>query len=325
MTFLVRRAFESLVLFWLVVSLTFLLVHLVPGDPATLLVAPNANAEDIAALRKSLGLDANIAAQYVRWTARVLRGDLGLSFSLAEPVTTIVARSLPVSVALGLLSLALSFVAGVLIGFWQAKRAGSWPERIVSVIGLTAYAAPSFWVALGLVALFTYGASHFGWPAAFRLPAMGLRVAGTDTGGWAGLSDLARHAILPLSVLSLVGAAGIARYARAFALEQFSHDWVRTARAKGLSEGAVLYRHILANAAAPLIVLLALSLPGVVAGSVFVESIFAWPGMGRALLGAVGARDYPLVMGITLIYAAVVIGANWCADVAVTWVDPRRR
>ena len=131
--------------------------------------------------------------------------------------------------------------------------------------------------------------------------------------------------MLPVTVLSVIGAAGLARYARSAALDLLTSDWVRTARAKGLGLRSVMARHVLANARPPLIVLLALSIPGTVAGSVFVESVFAWPGMGRAMLGAIAARDYPVVMGATLVYAALVIVANWLADVAVVWADPRRR
>lgn len=320
-----RRGAESLVLFWLVISLTFILTRLAPGDPAALLVPPTASPDDVARLRQSLGLDASIATQYARWTTRVLRGDLGLSFSTQEAVVDVIRRALPVTLGLGATSLALTFLIGVPVGLWQASRAGRRGDRIATMVGITLFAAPSFWVALALVALFTYGASRMGWPPWLRLPAMGLETPGSDLHGWRRLSDLARHAILPVTVLALIGAAGLARYARAAALELIGSDWVRTARAKGLGRRAVMGRHVLANARPPLIVLLALSLPGLVAGSVFVESVFAWPGMGRAMLAGIAARDYPVVMGATLVYAALVIASNWLADLAVVWADPRRR
>jgi peptide/nickel transport system permease protein len=320
-----RRGAESLLLFWLVVSLTFLLTHLAPGDPTDLLIPPTALPEDVARLRQAMGLDATLGEQYARWTRRVLTGDLGLSFATQEPVTDVIRRALPITLALGVTSLVLTFVIGVAVGLWQASHAGRPGDRVATMVGVTIFAAPSFWLALALVALFTYGASRLGWPQWLRLPAMGIETPGSELHGWRRLADLARHAILPVTVLAAIGAAGIARYARAAALELLAADWVRTARAKGLSPREVMGRHVLANARPPLIVLLALSLPGTVAGSVFVESVFAWPGMGRAMLGGIAARDYPVVMGATLVYAALVIVSNWLADVALTRADPRRR
>jgi peptide/nickel transport system permease protein len=187
------------------------------------------------------------------------------------------------------------------------------------------FAAPSYWISLALVSLFTYGAARWGWPAWMRLPAMGLESPGGTHDGWARAADLLRHAILPVTVLTAIGAAGIARYARAAAIDLMQSDWVRTARAKGLRSRVVLRRHVLANARTPLIVLFALSLPGTIAGSVFVESVFALPGMGRVMLSSIAARDYPVVMAATLVYAAMVILANWMSDLALEWSDPRRR
>lgn len=325
MTPLLRRALESLLLFWFVITLTFCLMHLAPGDATDLLVAPGATAEDVARLRGSLGLDASLPEQYVRWTTRLLAGDLGISFATGEAVSAVLARSLPVTLWLGGLSLLLTFVVGTVVGLWQARLAGRTMDRIATAVEIALFAAPSFWLALALVAVFTYVASRAGWPAWLRLPAMGVETPGSTLRGWARLADLVRHAVLPVGVLALIGAAGLARYARAAALELLASDWVRTARAKGRSPGGVMFSHVLANARPPLIVLLALSLPGVVAGSVFVESVFAWPGMGRAMLGSIASRDYPVLMGATLVYAALVIAANWLADVAVAWSDPRRR
>jgi peptide/nickel transport system permease protein len=193
------------------------------------------------------------------------------------------------------------------------------------VITTALYAAPSYWLALALVALFTYGAARWGFPQALRLPAFGMRDPAGDASGLAALADLARHAILPVAVLTAVGASGIARYARASVSDVLGADFVRTARAKGLGARGVYGRHVLANALTPLIVLFALALPGVVAGSVFVESVFAWPGMGRVMLGAIAARDYPLVMGAAAVYATLVVGANLAADLILPLVDPRRR
>jgi peptide/nickel transport system permease protein len=289
-----------------------------------MLVPPTATPADAARLRAELALDAPVAVQYAKWMGGLLRGDLGESFAQRRPVAQILREALPVSLGLGIASLVLTFVVGVAIGTLQATRRGEKLDAILTVATTAVYAAPSYWLALSLIAVFTYGATVWGLPPSLRLPAFGLRdPAGTET-GLAAVADLLRHAVLPVTVLAGVGAAGIARYARTTVADLAGAEWVRTARAKGLASGSVYGRHVLANALPPLVVLLALSLPGVVAGSVFVESVFAWPGMGRVMVVAISSRDYPVVMGATVLYAALVILANLAADLALPLIDPRR-
>lgn len=325
MTSLLRRAGTALGLIWLVLTLTFALLHAAPGDAADFLVPPDASAEVASALRAELGLDQPVPVQYGRWMASLLRGDLGVSLQRNEPVSRVLAQAIPVSLWLGALSLTLTFVVGIAVGAVQAMHRDRWTDRLLTGLTTTVYAAPSYWLALTAIAVFTYGLSRAGAPDWIRLPAFGLTSPALETGGLVAFTDLLRHSILPVAVLSAVGAAGIARYARTSFLDLARQDWVRTARAKGLPPRAVLGRHLLANALPPLVVLLMLSLPGVVAGSVFIESIFAWPGMGRTMLGAIAARDYPLVMGATTAYAVVVVVANAASDWILDLVDPRRR
>lgn len=320
-----RRIAGALVLVWLVVSLTFLLVHAAPGDPAALLVSPNASAADIARLRARLGLDRPLAIQYARWAAALLRGDLGESFAQQRPVATVLAEALPISLGLGGASLALTFLVGVPIGLVQGVRRGRALDRLLTVLTTIVYAAPSFWLALALIAVFTYGAATWGLPSSVRLPAFGIHTPGAELHGWEALRDVVRHAVLPVTILAAVGAAGIARYARTSVADVLGQDFVRTARAKGLAPRRVYFRHVLANVLPPLVVLFALALPGIVAGSVFVEWVFAWPGLGRAMLNAILARDYPVVLGATILYATIVVLANLAADLALPLVDPRRR
>jgi peptide/nickel transport system permease protein len=322
---LVRRLIGSLALIWLVLTLTFLLVRAAPGDPATLLIPSAATAADATRLRTELGLDRPMAVQYARWSESLLRGDLGESFALKRPVRDVIADSLPISAALGAASLALTFLIGVPIGMIQARRRGSLIDRSLTFFTVALYAAPSFWLSLALVGVFTYGAASWGFPPWMRMPAFGIQTPGAMLHGWAKVADVVRHAVLPVMILALIGAAGIARYARSSIADVLSQDFVRTARAKGASPRRVHYRHVLATILPILIVLFALALPGVVAGSVFVESVFSWPGMGRAMLSAINSRDYPVVMGTTAVYAAVVVLANFAADVALPLVDPRRR
>lgn len=320
-----RRLRDALVLLWLVVSLTFVLVRLAPGDPATMLVPPNASRAQAAQLRQEFGLDAPVAVQYARWLGDVLTGNLGVSFATREPVTRVLARSAPISLELGLASLALTFVLGVPIGMVQGARRGRGSDRALTLLTTAVFAMPSFWIALALVAVFTYGAAMMGFPAWLRLPAFGVHTPGADLSGWEELRDVAWHAILPVGILAAIGAAGIARYTRSSVADVLGQDFVRTARAKGATTARVYGRHVLATVLPALVVLLALALPGLVAGSVFVEAVFAWPGMGRAMLDAIAARDYPVVMAIAMVYAAAVIAANLAADVALPLLDPRRR
>ncbi|MBX6331105.1 MAG: ABC transporter permease [Gemmatimonadaceae bacterium] len=325
MRLLVRRVLDAAVLLWLVLTLTFLLLRAAPGDPAALLVPPSATAADVARARAELGLDRPLIVQYARWAGGILKGNLGESFAERRPVTALLADALPVSLGLGLASLALTFLIGIAVGTYQAARRGTTADTALTTVSTALYAAPSYWLALALVAVFTYGAARWGVPEALRLPAFGLHDPAREATGLAGVGDLVRHAVLPVLTLTVVGAAGVARYARTVVVDVLGMGFVRTARAKGVATHAVYARHVLANALPPLVVLFALTLPGVLAGSVFVETVFAWPGLGRLMVSAIRARDYPVVMGATTLYAALVILANLAGDLALPWLDPRRR
>ncbi|MEP7345748.1 MAG: ABC transporter permease, partial [Gemmatimonadaceae bacterium] len=229
MQFLVRRAFDALVLFWLVVTLTFVLVRAAPGDAADLLVPPSASAADVAQARAEFGLDAPFATQYVRWIGHVFSGDLGESFALREPVSEVLSRALPVSLWLGTLSLALTFLLGVAVALWQVRHYGSRADGAVTAATIAIYAAPSYWVSLTLVAVFTYGAARLGFPHWARFPAFGLSDPARIEFSFAAVIDLLWHSVLPVAVLASVGAAGIARYGRSRLLELHREDWVRTA------------------------------------------------------------------------------------------------
>lgn len=319
------RVFDALLLCWIVTTLTFALIHLAPGDPATLLIAPTASIEELARERARLGLDAPVIVQYGRWISALLRGNLGTSIALSRPVAEVIAEALPVSLLLGVTSLALSVVFGLALGALQALRVGRKTDTLLTIAATTVYAAPSFWLALALVALATSGASRVGAPSWLRLPAFGLRDPAGLTTGIDAWRDLARHAVLPLLVLSLPGVAGVSRYARQALKDAAAAPHVHAAMARGLPSWRIATRYVLRNAWSPLIVLVGLMLPGVIAGSVFVEQIFAWPGLGRAMMSAIAARDYPVVLGLTLMYAAVVVTANLIADLLVARLDPRRR
>jgi peptide/nickel transport system permease protein len=320
-----RALMRAALLFWCVLSLTFVLLRLAPGDAALFLVPEGASAVEVARLRATLGLDSSIPVQYARWLGESLHGRLGTSFVDRRAVSAVITDALPVSLGLGGASLLLSFVVGTLIGLLQAARHGSRTDISLTIVSVLLVASPAYWLGLGAIACFTYLASSWSFPMAMRLPAIGMATPGIELHGIAYLGDLARHAILPLSLLASIGAGGVARYVRTGALDTMRADWMRSARAKGATEARVFGRHLLANMRAPLLTLLALALPGTVAGSVFVETIFGWPGMGRLMVTSIIARDYPVVLGCAATFAAVVIVANLAAEALLPLADPRVR
>ena len=324
MRHLLLRFLDALFLIWIVTSLTFVLIHLAPGDPASLLTNPSATAAEIARQRSGFGLDSPLPVQYARWLGGVLEGDLGNSLAQSRSVVSVIAEALPVSLYLGGVSLFGSFVIGTLLGGVQALRAGSRADTAITVFSTTLYAAPSFWLALAAVAIATTGASAIGAPPWARLPAFGMFEPAALATGFDAWRDFARHSVLPLLVLTIPGAAGVARYARSSLIEANGHPHVQAAQARGLSDTRVSSRYVLRNALTPLVVLLGLTLPGLIAGSVFIEQIFAWPGLGRLMLASIASRDYPVVLGLTLVYASAVIVANLLADMIVARLDPRR-
>ncbi|MEO8334594.1 MAG: ABC transporter permease [bacterium] len=322
---LLHALVRAALLFWCVLSLTFALLRLAPGDPATFLLPPGASADDATRMRSELGLDQSIAVQYARWVRESLAGQLGDSFVDKRPVRAVIADALPISIALGGTSLLLSFAIGTLLGLIQAARRGSRLDLAVTMASVLLVASPAYWLGLGAIACFTYLASSWSLPMFVRLPAIGMTTPGAELGGLAHVADLLRHSILPVTLLAAIGAGGVARYVRTGALDAMGADWMRTARAKGAGERRVYGHHLLANLRAPLLTLFALALPGTVAGSVFVETIFAWPGMGRLMVTSIVARDYPVVMGCAAAFAAMVIAANLLAELLLPWADPRVR
>jgi peptide/nickel transport system permease protein len=322
---LVRALARAILLFWCVLSLTFVLLRLAPGDPATFLLPPGASASDALRMRSELGLDRSIAVQYVRWMRESLGGQLGDSFVDRRPVRAVIGDALPVSLGLGGASLLLSFTIGIGLGLVQAAKRGSRIDLVLTTTSVLLVASPAYWLGLGAIACFTYLASSWSLPLFMRLPAIGMTTPGAELHGMTHLADLLRHSILPVTLLAAIGAGGVARYVRTGALDAMGADWMRTARAKGASERQVYGHHLLANLRAPLLTLFALALPGTVAGSVFVETIFSWPGMGRLMVTSIVARDYPVVMGCAAAFAALVIAANLLAEALLPWADPRVR
>ncbi|HEX9611832.1 MAG TPA: ABC transporter permease [Gemmatimonadales bacterium] len=301
-----------------VVTLTFFVLRLAPGEPVERLLGPTATPAQLAAQRRALGLDQPLPAQYRAWLARSVRGDWGESIATGRPVADMLARAWPSTVGLVGLSLVLSYAFGIAVGMLQASRSGTRVDTALSVGTVTLFAIPGYWLGLMLVMAFSYGLR--------MLPAFGA--AGLDAdylSGWARLADRLQHLALPLATLVLIGVGGTARFVRGAMLDVLTQPFVVAARGRGLPDVLVLRRHVLRNALIPVVTLLGLSLPVLFTGVVFVEAVFAWPGVGGVLVQAVQARDYPVVMAATTVSALLVVAGNLLADVLVAAVDPRLR
>jgi peptide/nickel transport system permease protein len=304
------RRLPSLVLTLFLISLvTFVVVQVVPGDPAQLILGPEAPPEALANLRAELGLDRSPLLQYLSWLGGVLRGDLGVSLRHGRPVATLIAERLPVTLSLATLSLTLAVLLAVPLGVLAAVRQHSPLDYGVLVFAQAGLALPSFWTGILLILLF---ALSLRW-----LPSGGYVPWGENP------PAALRSLTMPVLALGLPVAGVLARLVRASMLEELASDHVRTARAKGLSEAQVIVRHVLRNALIPTVTLLGLQLGFLLGGSIVVEQVFALPGLGRLVLFAINNRDLPLIQGLVLFIATLVVVINFLVDMAYTLLDPR--
>jgi peptide/nickel transport system permease protein len=314
---LLRRALQSLVTLIVALVILFLLMHILPGDPLSRLGEGRPlTPEQIQALRDRYDLDRPLLEQLLSFIGGLVRGDLGVSIEYARPVTRLLVERLPPTLLLGGTALLLNFTVGLWLGVRQAVRKDSAEDRWLTTLSLAGYATPSFW--LGLVLAWLVGVK---WQL---LPPAGMRNPVLEGGALAGAVDIARHLVLPAITLSVVSIAGTMRYQRTAMLEALRLPYILTARAKGLTERQVVW-HGWRNALFPVLTLFGLWLPILVSGSVFVEMVFAWPGLGSLAATAVGNRDYPLLMGAGILVAAIVVLAGFLTDVAYALLDPRVR
>jgi peptide/nickel transport system permease protein len=282
-------------------TLVFLLIHLVPGDPVDVMLGENAQPADREALRRTLGLDRPLAAQYAAFLAGLATGDLGRSLVHGTPVADLLAARFPATAELTMAALVVAVALALPLGLAAAARAGTWLDRGSVGFALLGVSVPSFWLGPMLIIVF---AVH--WRV--------LPVSGRGT--WA-------HLVLPAVTLGFGMAAILTRMTRASVLECLGEDYVRTARAKGVGRAEILWRHALRNALGPVVTILGLQFGALLAGTVITETIFAWPGLGRLLIDAINQRDYPVVQGCILVIAASFVAANALADVVNAWLDPR--
>lgn len=316
--FILKRTLQAIPILLGASTLIFILMHAAPGDPTSMYLRPDIDPAVVEQMRKNLGLDQPVHVQYVRWLSSFAQGDFGYSFSQKRPILDIIKDTLPNTLLLSGIALVIIFAIGVVIGTIQAVRQYSWVDNVATVIAFFFYSMPSFWFGLMLILLLAY---KFQWLPASQMTSVNYEfLAGGEQ--WV---DRLKHLIMPGIALGIGGAASVARYMRSGMLEQIRQDYVRTARAKGLSERVVIFKHAMRNALIPIITLLGLYLPFLVGGAVLIETIFAWPGIGRLIVTAIFQRDYPVVLATAFVSSIMVVLGSLLADILYSVVDPRVR
>ena len=303
LSFSVSRVLQSLVVLLIASLLTFSLIFLLPADPARLVAGPSASVQTVNSIRRELGLDRPFAAQYALYLGHLLRGDLGRSYKQQSSVRELIASRIWPTFQLMLGAIFLELLLGLPLGIWAALRRGKWPDRLVMGFAFLGASAPQFWLGLSLVYLLAYGLNLF------------------PLGGYGGLS----HLFLPALTLGLGGAGWYARVIRSSLLDVLARDYVRTARAKGLSGSRVVVRHALRNAIAPIVSMIGLDIGVFMGGVVVVESVFGWPGLGRLVWDAIRVVDIPVIVGVVIFSALIITLANLLADLVQLVIDPRIR
>lgn len=317
--FIISRLIKAVFILLCIAVLNFLLIHAAPGDPAAVMAgeAGDADAEFIAQLRARFGLDQPLHIQLGRYLAAILQLDLGYSYRQSVPVADLILQRLPATLLLSLTAFVISLVLGVAAGVIASSNQGKWLDSIVSTVALIFYAAPLFWLALMAVLLFSVELS---W-----LPGFGYETVGSGYTGLRRIIDILWHLILPATTLGLFFMAVYARMTRSSMLEVSRLDFVKTARAKGLRPAVIQRRHVLRNALLPVVTLAGLQAGQLVGGAVLIETVFAWPGIGRLMFEALQQRDYNLLLGVFIVSAAVVLLFNLVTDILYRVVDPRIR
>ena len=329
--YLLGRIIATIPVIVLISLLVFLLIHAAPGDPADLLLSEEASPEDIADARRRWGLDQPIYIQYLHFLGNIASGDLGISFRYADPVLSLIGERLPATIELAIASLIIAIIFGIPLGIWAGAKPNSWADNLGSVFGFFGISMPSFWLGIMLILVIS---GYFNWlPSSGRSTygvAQGFEtgfyishslLTGNTTAAWDGL----KYIIMPAIALGTGMMGLIMRVTRSSVLEIMSEDYVRTARAKGLGENSVLWRHVLRNALVPIITVVGLELGTLLSGSIIVETVFAWPGSGSLLISAIQSRDYPLITGTVLTYTIAFVAVNFAIDVLYAWIDPRIR
>lgn len=306
-----KRLLQVIPTLFFVLLITFLLLKLIPGDPAMVILGPEARAEDIARFRQQLGLDKPIFVQFLLYLKRVLTGDLGKSLIYKQDVLSLILERFPTTLVLSVSALFIAVLVGIPAGILSAVKHNSFTDLLVTVLALIGISIPIFWFGMVLIIVFSL---KLGW-----LPAVGL--GSLDKGIW----DVVKHLILPSFALGILSMGTITRFTRSSMLEVLRQDYVRTAYAKGLRKRLIIYRHALRNALVPIITVIGLQLGNLLAGAVLTETVFALPGLGKLMVDAIMRRDFMLVQGEVLFVAVTYIFINLLVDVIYAIVNPRIR
>jgi peptide/nickel transport system permease protein len=318
--YIAKRLLLSVPLVLGIVTATFFMSHLAPGDPMDMYLEPQrqrqVDLEVIELLRKKYGLDQPIHVQYVTWLKNVAQGDFGESFRHRRPVKDMLVEAVPYTLQLTVLAIILDALIGITIGIISAVKQYSQLDKTVTIGSLIIYAIPSFWLALMLIMVFSV---NLGWFPTSQTRSMNYE----DLTAIGKMLDRAWHLVLPVFVMGIAGAAGTARYMRNKLLEVLNEEYIMAARARGFREKTVIVKHALRNAMIPIVTIYGMSLPFLLGGATIIETIFAWPGMGRLTVGAVGGRDYPIIMATVMIAAVLTVLGNLLADITYAAVDPR--
>jgi peptide/nickel transport system permease protein len=317
LAFLARRAFKAILVVLFVIAINFVLIRAAPGDPAMIL-AGEAGAVDagfVERVRQDYGLDKPMPVQLLTYMKQLLSLELGSSYRENRLVKDIVLEKLPATLLLTLSALVFSVAVGVALGAVAARRAGTWTDTLITAGSLVFFAMPLFWIGLLAIVVFSM---KLGW-----LPPYGMSTVGADLTGWDAWLDTAKHLVMPAVTLGLFYVAIYTRVTRASAVEVMDQDFVKTARAKGVPEGQVWRRHILRNAILPVITFVSLQAGHMLGGSVLIETVFAWPGIGRLAFDALFQRDYNLLLAIFFVSSVMVVVFNLVADLLYSLADPR--
>ncbi len=330
-TYLLRRLVGTIPVMILISLLVFLLIQAAPGDPTLMLLGEDSTAEDIAEARERWGLDQPVYFQYVKFFMSAAQGNFGRSFKYDEPVLDVILSRVPATLELATASVIIAIVFAIPLGVWAAAKPNSWVDNTGTTFGLFGISMPSFWFGIMLILLFA-GILNI-LPSAGRdtYGIAGPRITGfyiLDSalqGNWAGVRDGVEHVFLPALALGSNMLGILMRVTRSSVLEVMHEEYVTTARAKGLVERKVLWRHVVRNALIPVITVVGLELGTLLSGSIIVETVFSWPGSGSLLVTALNARDHPLVTGLVLVYTVAFVAINFLIDVLYAIIDPRIR
>lgn len=315
-TFILRRLLHALPLFLCVIVFNFILIHLAPGDPIQALVGEFPAPESyIAEMRRAFGLDQPLYIQLLLYVKNIVTGDFGFSFYYRQPVLTVILDRVPATLQLMVPALIFSAIVGILLGILSARQPFSLSDNAISAFSLFGYCVPAFWLGQMLMVIFSIELS---W-----LPSQGIKTVGADLEGLPDFLDRIAHLLLPLAALAIRHLAVNARMMRSSMLEVANEDFVRVARAKGLAEKQVIARHMVPNALMPVVTIIGVDIGFLFTGSVLVESVFGWPGIGRLMYESIVKRDYPVLMGNFLITTAIVVAVNLIVDLVYIWLDPR--